>query len=403
MGTCDFSNFVTMVSPRLLRKTCFPLFGIVLLMWAFHAALQSGTINTAILGPLQQDSNSNGDGGATIKRPGFSGGARHVQELTDDYEEVEYSSSVQEKADVDAILQKPWTFNKSAAEEARKEMFSYFNPYKIITMTSDDATVGQLQRFYHSKAIPMVEVPPGISRLLPKKQLFRNTRYETCALVGNGGILLNSSCGESIDEKDFVIRCNFAEMEGFSADVGTKTDVLTFNPSILNRKFSKLKSSAMRTKFLKRIQSYGKYVLWVPVFTPHFLPIDVRTVLTFYEKNSNYLKDVQLAFPGNVLPEILDFWMSKGVDEERISTGLLMYIIASTICDKIHLYGFYPFPEYNNKPIPYHYEDPVNKSMTTSEFNSNFRRFHRLPDEFVYLKKMHSAGALQLNIGTCER
>lgn len=52
-------------------------------------------------------------------RPGFSGGARHVQELTDDYEEAEYSSSVQEKADVDAILQKPWTFNKSAAEEAR--------------------------------------------------------------------------------------------------------------------------------------------------------------------------------------------------------------------------------------------------------------------------------------------
>lgn len=93
--------------------------------------------------------------------------------------------------------------------------------------------------------------------------------------------------------------------------------------------------------------------------------------------------------------------MSKGVDEERISTGLLMYIIASTICDKIQLYGFYPFPEYQDKPIPYHYEDKLNKNITNSEFTSNFRRFHRLPDEFVYLKKMHTSGALQLHIGEC--
>lgn len=54
-----------------------------------------------------------------IRRGGGGGGSRHVQELKADYEEAEYSSSVQEKADVDAILEKPWTFNKSAAEASR--------------------------------------------------------------------------------------------------------------------------------------------------------------------------------------------------------------------------------------------------------------------------------------------
>lgn len=185
-------------------------------------------------------------------------------------------------------------------------MFSYFNPYKIITMTSDDAISGQLQRIYQSKAIPIAEVPPGIGRLLPRKQLFRNARYQTCAVVGNGGILLNSSCGRSIDSKDFVIRCNFAEMRGFERDVGIATDLVTFNPSILNRKFGKLDSNEMRTMFLKRLKSYGKYVLWIPIFSPHVMPINIRTALTFYERNLENLKDVQLAFPGNILPEILE-------------------------------------------------------------------------------------------------
>ncbi|XP_071825519.1 alpha-N-acetylneuraminate alpha-2,8-sialyltransferase ST8SIA3-like isoform X2 [Apostichopus japonicus] len=387
-----------MVSTRLLRKTVASLVCCTFLLWSLYCVLTSG-LSDPVSGSLHARNDPEIE--SKDSRAGGGGGSRHVQELKADYEEAEYSSSVQEKADVDAILEKPWTFNKSAAEASRKDMFTFFNPYKIITMTSDDAIGGQLQRFYHSKAIPIVDVPPGIRRLLPRKQLFRDVKYQTCAVVGNGGILLNSSCGNSIDANEFVIRCNFAEMKGFARDVGIKTDVLTFNPSILDRKFNKLNSNLMRTKFLERLHSYGKYVLWLPIFSPHVLPISIRTALTFYERNSGKLKDVQLAFPGNVLPEILDFWMSKGVDEERISTGLLMYIIASTICDKIQLYGFYPFPEYQDKPIPYHYEDKLNKNITNSEFTSNFRRFHRLPDEFVYLKKMHTSGALQLHIGEC--
>ncbi|XP_072174253.1 alpha-N-acetylneuraminate alpha-2,8-sialyltransferase ST8SIA3-like [Diadema setosum] len=322
-----------------------------------------------------------------------------------DYDEESYYSVVhyndRAKADVDDILQHIWTANKTALLQARAEMRKFFNPYKMITMTSDDDTRGQLKRFYSAKARAMTLIPAGLKRLLPTKQLFRNQFFKTCSVVGNSGILLNSSCGNRIDSADLTIRCNFATVDGYEKDVGTHTNVITFNPSILDRLYGRLKKDGDRDKFEKRLVSYGKYVLWIPIFSTHYISRTVQEILDFFNLNAKRFKNVQLAFPGNILPDISDYWMTQGIDEERISTGLLMFNIAATICDEIHMYGFYPFPEFKQTPIPYHYDD--NRVNTTrNNYDYGYRRFHNLPDEFVVLKKLHKAGVLKMHLGQCQ-
>ena len=58
---------------------------------------------------------------------------------------------------------------------------------------------------------------------------------ESVAIIGNGPRLRGSRLGKEIDGYDVVIRCNFAEIEGFAEDVGSKTSALMFNESLRPR------------------------------------------------------------------------------------------------------------------------------------------------------------------------
>lgn len=65
-------------------------------------------------------------------------------------------------------------------------------------------------------------------------------KQERCAIIGNGGILLKSGCGREIDSNNFVIRANFAGLENYSEDVGTKTSMMMINDATLTNMYNTL-------------------------------------------------------------------------------------------------------------------------------------------------------------------
>lgn len=63
-----------------------------------------------------------------------------------------------------------------------------------------------------------------------------------------------------------VLRCNLAPVVEFSGDVGWRTNLVTMNPSVVQRAFQDLASEEWRERFVQRLQSLRGSVLWIPAF-----------------------------------------------------------------------------------------------------------------------------------------
>lgn len=81
---------------------------------------------------------------------------------------------------------------------------------------------------------------------------------------------LSISSGVSASLKDrvavFFGRCNLAPVQEYARDVGLKTDLVTMNPSVIQRAFEDLVNATWREKLLQRLHSLNGSILWIPAF-----------------------------------------------------------------------------------------------------------------------------------------
>ncbi|XP_071959776.1 CMP-N-acetylneuraminate-poly-alpha-2,8-sialyltransferase-like [Antedon mediterranea] len=214
------------------------------------------------------------------------------------------------------------------------------------------------------------------------------SRHRTCAVVGNGGILLNSGCGSEIDAHDFVMRSNMAPIKEFVNDVGHKTNIMSANQeSMAFFQRCITNNSICDPRFnLERLREFKNVILWFskesrPHTTKHF-------ELIHYFDTANL--DISIAYPFTRLADNLQrFWNIK----DKISSGLYLYTAAVQFCDMISLYGFYPFgiaPD--GRKIKFHYDGKSRFSFNNS---------HKMPSEYKKLIEMKKEKYLRMVTNKC--
>ncbi|XP_035679818.1 alpha-2,8-sialyltransferase 8B-like [Branchiostoma floridae] len=217
--------------------------------------------------------------------------------------------------------------------------------------------------------------------------------YRTCAVVGNGGILLESGCGAEIDAHEFVIRPNLPPVLKYRRDVGSRTNLTIVN----GRRLTKL-SRGLQSVFGKPLETA---MPWVQLFDSPGMIFSYS--LIFSKKRQEdmgvintaikmYNKTTITAFPSTSLVDGKRAYIEiAGQEFDYPSTGLNAFALASTFCDRISMYGFYPMPLYQSNRVFYHYYD----KHTPSES-------HDFDREYAMIRQLNADGVVRHVVGKCK-
>ncbi|KAM6388389.1 alpha-2,8-sialyltransferase 8F-like isoform 2-T2 [Pluvialis apricaria] len=279
-----------------------------------------------------------------------------------------------------------WNFNATALAQYRAELGHCCNASAWLAVTQENTPLGSeiVYDGYRSKSL---KVSSGLLEILPEKSPFRDPLYKTCAVVGNGGILRNSSCGSKIDGHQFVIRFNLPSVD-FPEDVGRKSSIVTVNPSILQKRFRGL--NGRRLPFVKAAASYGKTWFLIPAFSyPGNSEASYRALYALQDSAS---QSQVFFFHPQYLSALSKYWHDHGFHTHRLSSGFMLVNAALELCQHITLYGFWPFTLHpDGHSLPHHYYDNV----------LPIRGIHTMPKEFTYYVDLHFHGVLRLHLGQC--
>ncbi|KAL3687313.1 hypothetical protein R1sor_013622 [Riccia sorocarpa] len=200
----------------------------------------------------------------------------------------------------------------------------------------------------------MKELPATVKKVLDQYRLNvtkgeGGSRYKSCAVVGNSGILLNSTYGKLIDSHEMVIRLNNAKILGYEKHVGSKTTLAFINSNIL-RQCARLKKDCT-------CHPYGADV---PIMmylcqAPHLM--DVAFCRSFH-KPPLLVTDNRLDILSNRIArwysitnhlettgKPLEAWSKiHGATYFHYSSGFQAVIVALGICDRVSMFGFGKHP-----------------------------------------------------------
>ncbi|XP_002187265.4 alpha-N-acetylneuraminide alpha-2,8-sialyltransferase [Taeniopygia guttata] len=283
---------------------------------------------------------------------------------------------------------KAWRRNQTAVALFRKLLVECCDPGQLFAMTKTNSPMGK-NLWFDGEFLYSVTIDNATYSLFPQATPFQ-LPLKKCSVVGNGGILKKSGCGRQIDQADFVMRCNLPPLSSqYSKDVGSKTQLVTANPSIIQKRFQNLMWS--RKAFVDSVKVYNHSYIYMPAFS---MKTGTGPSLRVYYTLADFgAKQAVLFANPNFLRDIGKFWKGKGIHAKRLSTGLFLVSAALGLCEEVTIYGFWPFSvDLRGKFISHHYYDNVLPDSG----------FHAMPEEFLQLWFLHKSGVLRMQLEPCE-
>ncbi|KAI5097228.1 alpha-2,8-sialyltransferase 8F [Silurus meridionalis] len=282
-----------------------------------------------------------------------------------------------------------WEKQENNIQSFRSLLSSSCNAISNAVVTQENSPVGTYISYDAAKK--KARVTPNLFDIFPKESPFKKAPWDTCAVVGNGGILAKSGCGKQIDSASFVIRCNLPPVSNaHEKDTGNKTNLVTANPSILFEKYRAL--NFRQRRFVTDMQVYGDSLFLLPAFSfQQNTAVSLRALYSLSDFSNNGPRAI--FFNPSYLRNLTGFWRGQGIRSVRLSTGIMMVSLALELCNNVNLYGFWPFGTHphTHQQLNNHYYDnkPTNKRM------------HSMPVEFKVLQNLHNMGVIHVHLGEC--
>ncbi|XP_034072043.1 alpha-2,8-sialyltransferase 8E isoform X3 [Gymnodraco acuticeps] len=281
-----------------------------------------------------------------------------------------------------------WAQSKEETSNFKMSLSRCCNAPSFLFTTKRNTPAGTKLR-YEVDTSGILPITAEVFKMFPDDMPYSKSQYKKCAVIGNGGIIKNSKCGKEIDSADFIFRCNIPPInEKYSADVGSRTDLVTINPSIISERFQKLEK--WRRPFYEVLQNYENSSVVLPAFY-NTRNTDVSFRVKYMLDDFDSQRGVFFFHPQYLL-NVQRFWAVQGVRAKRVSSGLMLVTAAMEMCEEVHLYGFWAFPM---NPagifITHHYYDNVKPRPG----------FHAMPHEIFNFIHMHTRGILNVHTGPC--
>ncbi|KAI8480491.1 hypothetical protein Bbelb_417760 [Branchiostoma belcheri] len=261
-----------------------------------------------------------------------------------------------------------WQFDAEALNDVRK-----YTAKLTLQKRTQEVKLGKVQR---DSAIPFGHY------------------YNTCAVIGNSGVLLGSGCGKEIDSMDYVIRIDLPVISGFEKDVGRRTNMTVLNhrtPTRMERS-SQMKNRSEDVYDSRMKDAEAGVLLSDPRAQPQ-----IAKALGVYNLSFSLLK-----LKGGIKDKINKIASSVAKKKMKGPTiGLISVLMMTTFCNHSHMYGFFPyFKDVNNKPIRYHYY-PNDRVYPPLEDNFDPRAHHDTNKEYEFHRDLHRRGVLKMHLGQC--